>query len=205
MKFKTNPEIISIVILCAIIALASQNILTPYANFKNAFQIINEVPFSNIDLDEYNSAVYLSNTVDLKNNPNAYVVSDYSTSYLFRGMTGMNTSASRPPDVSIANWKIMQEDIKKLFGQSLRDSSFENLNNLSHVVDASSVYLVLSKRTCWWVEQKDVRAERHLPLPGGYTFEAYCLYIAKKFDSSPFFHKVYVNNGVRIYEYKQNG
>lgn len=204
MSIKLNAEIISILVLCVTIVIASQIMLTPYSNYKNFFQQINGVPFSNIDLDEYNASTYFHHLINLKQNPNAYVISDYGTSYIVRGMTGMNTSASRHPAMNMNNWKMMQVDIKKLFSQKLDHRTSITLNKIAKEVEASNVYLVISKRTCWWLDQKSVEIIRYLPLPKDYTYEAYCAYIANKFDSSSSFSPVYKNSGIRVYEYLQN-
>lgn len=201
MQINLSPEIISIIVAGITVAIASQVMLIPYNNFKNFFQLVNGVPFSNIDRDEYESAVYLFLATEPKKNPNSYVMSDYATSYIFRGMTGMNTSANRHPEMTAQEWRVMQSDIKNLFQQRVNDTSFENLNKIANEVEASHVYLILSKRTCWWLTQNEVLTIRYLPLPMDYTFEAYCAHVANKFESSTAFHLIYKNPGVRIYEY----
>jgi hypothetical protein len=202
MAIRLDADILSIIVLAVTMAAAFQIMLTPYANFKNFFQLTNGVPFSNIDVDEYNAGIFLLRT--FKNeDKNTELISDYASSYIMRGMTGLNTSASRHPTMTVGDWKNMQEDIRNVFGQRLNETSYKTLDKMVRDVAASTVYLMLSKRTCWWLTQENLESIRFLPLPNDYTFEAYCTHIANKFDSSNAFQSIYENEGVRIYKYLQ--
>lgn len=194
-------DIISASILAVIIVLSFQTILTPYSNYKNFFQAVNDVPVSHISNNEFEAANWLRNHADVRKSPNAFIISDHATSQIFRGMTGLNSSAGRHPDIDIKEWKTLQVGIE----ESLSPTDYTNLNkvigSLRNDTQVEEVYIVLSKRTCWWSSQPNIESIRFMPLPGTFSWEDYCSNVDEKLRDKLEADLLFRNDDVVIYEF----
>src|SRR5713226_9737220 len=112
--------LISILFMAVIFTgLLFTTILTPYDNYKNFFVSKNQIPFSHISKSEFEMANWLKDNVNVKKFPNALAISDYGTSYMIRGITDLNTTADRLPNMSNADWENMQKTIQNIFSQRI--------------------------------------------------------------------------------------
>jgi hypothetical protein len=192
------PIIITVIILAAL-----PTILTPYSNYKNFFESVNEIPVTHISKGEYDGLNWLRTNIDLKKNPDSYAISDYATAFMIRGMTDLNTTADRHPLMSMKSWKMMQDKIKTIFSQKINATTYRTINLIQKETQSSDIYLVLSTRTCWWIQQDDPLAIRYLPLPNAYTFTDYCSDIDGRLQSASYLKLIFHNNNIAIYKYVQ--
>jgi hypothetical protein len=194
-------DIIPAFILAAIIAASLQTILIPYSNYKNFFEDVNGVPVSHISQGEFEASNWLRSHVDVVKNPNALVMSDPATSQIVRGMTGLNSTASRHPSVSIQGWQTLQLNIKELLSPTSSGETEKVIGSVRNGTQATDVYIVLSKRTCWWSSQPSLGSIRFMPMPGVYSWEYYCSLVDDKFKNALVAEEIYRNKDVTIYSY----
>lgn len=190
-------------ILTLIIILILPTILLPYLSYKNFFELVNGVPVSHITKHEYEAAKWLKDHVDVSKSPNSYIVSDHATSHIIRGMTGLNTTAGRHPNIGIEEWRNVQYTIKTMFSQMNSDIVSPVINSIKNDTQANEIYIVLSKRTCWWAAQPNTETIRFMPLSSAYVWENYCFLIDEKLQDVLGIDVIFRNKDVAIYAYNQ--
>jgi hypothetical protein len=196
-------SLISPVLITVIILAALPTILMPYSNYKNFFESVNEIPVTHISKGEYDGLNWFRTNIDIKKNPDSYAISDYATAFMIRGMTDLNTTANRHPQMSVQNWKVMQDKTKTIFSRKINETTYRTINMIQKETQSSDIYVVLSKRTCWWIQQNNSLAIRYLPLPDTYTFTNYCSDIDGRLHSASELKLIFHNNDIAIYKYAQ--
>jgi len=191
------------VLMTLIILAALPTILTPYSNYKNFYESVNEIPVTHISKGEYDGLNWFRTNIDIKKNPDSYAISDYATAFMIRGMTDLNTTADRHPQMSVENWRVMQDKIKTIYSRKINATTYRTINMIQKETQSSDIYLVLSKRTCWWIQQNDPLSVRYLPLPDAYTFTAYCSDIDRRLQSASELKLIFHNDDIAIYKYMQ--
>jgi len=146
-------------------------------------------------------ASWIKNNIDVRKNPNSYLISDYATAFILRGVTDLNTTADRTSNMNNDEWKKMQIVIHELFTQKINNQTYWNISTIKKKTQSDTLYIVISKRTCWWASKNDSLSIRYLPLPEEYTFKDYCSQIDNKFHDANGFQEVFRNTENVIYLY----
>lgn len=194
-------KIVAYSVLAIIFVISLQTILSPYAKYKNFFELVNGVPVSNISHDEYEAASWLRDQVDVNKSPNSYIISDHATAHIIRGITGLNTTAGRHPDISAEDWVNIQNSIKSIFSPSINPRINDLIDAIENKTKSTDIYIVLSKRTCWWAVQLNVDSIRFMPLPSSHTWNTTCSSTDNKLQKVFGNDVIFRNDDVAIYVY----
>jgi len=171
---KERKNVFSAVFTIIVLGAMTPLLISPYANYKEFYLTVNQIPFTHISNGEYDAGQWLRTNINIKQFPNSYLISDYATSNIMRGLTGLNSTAGRHPNISPERWNALQESVKTVFSSPVGNHTYTTLDTIRKDTQSNDLYLVFSSRTCWWINQQDVNAIRYLPMPSSYTIRNYC-------------------------------